>query len=76
MTSYHKMFRLYINMKLVFWVHGGHVHARICLRACVIIVIYYYLCLFYKANAVGGDVNGSLCSCHLEQHNMPSSNPI
>jgi len=36
-TSYHKMVRLYIIIKLVLFVHGGYV--CICLRSYVILIL-------------------------------------
>jgi len=55
-TSYHKMVRLYINMKLVFFVHVGHVFVLACI---LLLCIYYYvsiLYVFYKAAHVANKV--------------------
>jgi len=52
-TSYYKMMRLYINMKLVLFVPGNHVH-RLCLHAytrytIIVFMIMFMFCLCYKA---------------------------
>jgi len=44
-TSYHKMVRLHINMKLVFFVHGEHVCMLACIRYTIIVLILLYLSL-------------------------------